>query len=240
MGFEVTFAYSKKKDDGSYDKEAEKTFIKKIGTSEEETPLEEVAKVVMGQLARRDIWVNSVAISEFIRKKIKFKEIKYGIIIKDKKFIFEQIACNVVCENEDKFENIPTAKAMFNSDNSIKFSTAKPIFQPDTIESNSSLKPIRFEMYDPNPLLKAKLGNRARLTVGKKYPVLKEYTDAKKETYYVIRDDVGLETTIGAEYFVVSGAGLSWGFEAEQESTKQNLSFQGQFIEDKMSVIKRG
>lgn len=89
MGYEVKFLYFEKDaETKEYNREEEKTLVKKIGKSTEEVPLEKLAFVVMNQMARRDIWVEDVEIYEFVKKKISFKESSSGdgIIIGGKKF----------------------------------------------------------------------------------------------------------------------------------------------------------
>jgi len=49
----------------------------------EEVPVEKLASAVMMQLARRDIMVFNVEISEFIKRKVSFKETKGGVLIKE-------------------------------------------------------------------------------------------------------------------------------------------------------------
>ena len=90
MGFEVVFKYHDKIENG-YDTLENKTFKKKFGDPYEDVPLSKLALFIMGQLARRDIWIVDVEINEFIKKSISFRENKSGIIIKNNKFTGEYI-----------------------------------------------------------------------------------------------------------------------------------------------------
>lgn len=95
MGYEVTFFYHPKKEEGvGYDTDAQLQITKKIGQPFEETGLEQLAAVIMAQLARRDVLIYDVAIDEFIRQKISFKESKdgRGIVLKNKKFMLDNTA----------------------------------------------------------------------------------------------------------------------------------------------------
>lgn len=81
MGYEITFHY----------KENEESKVKTInvGTPNEEISLELVAGKVFAQLARRNILVTDVEINEFTKKAVRYKEVDDGIIIKNKKFKFD-------------------------------------------------------------------------------------------------------------------------------------------------------
>jgi len=100
MGFEVVFKYHDKIENG-YDTLENKTFKKKFGDPYEDVPLSKLALFVMGQLARRDIWIVDVEINEFIKKSISFRENKGGIIIKNKKFSLDsKLEESVIVEEE--------------------------------------------------------------------------------------------------------------------------------------------
>lgn len=86
MGFECVYHYHERLEEGGYNKDETKTLKRKVGDAYEEIPLEKLASAVMGQLARRDIWVTNVEIFEYTKKAITFRETKGGIVIKNKKF----------------------------------------------------------------------------------------------------------------------------------------------------------
>ncbi|MFX7870853.1 hypothetical protein ABTK02_23060, partial [Acinetobacter baumannii] len=58
--------------------------------------------LVKSQLARRDILVTEVDVYEFVKKKVKFKEVKGGFIIKDKKFMMDQSHGVPVASEDDE------------------------------------------------------------------------------------------------------------------------------------------
>lgn len=60
-----------------------------MGTPTEEVPLEQAAGKIMAQLARRNILITDVEIYEFTKKKLSYKEADDGILIKNKKFRFD-------------------------------------------------------------------------------------------------------------------------------------------------------
>ena len=88
MGFECLYHYHERVE-GDYNREEKKTFKKKVGDPFEEVSLEKLAGAVMAQLARRDVWIVDVEVYELSKKAISFKEAKGGIILKNKKFLFE-------------------------------------------------------------------------------------------------------------------------------------------------------
>ncbi len=101
MGYELTFHYHERDEsEGKYNTEETKTLTKNVGRRSAEVPLEQVAAVVMGQLARRDIWVVDVEIAEFAKRTVSFKETKSGIIIKNRKFNYDQVAGHLISEED--------------------------------------------------------------------------------------------------------------------------------------------
>ena len=95
MGFEIKYIYHPRKDDGpGYDTEVKEDKIAKVGKPFDDTPLEKCAAAIMAQLARRDIMVVDVEVSELVKKVISFKEAKdgKGIVLKNKKFYLSSTA----------------------------------------------------------------------------------------------------------------------------------------------------
>jgi hypothetical protein len=94
MGFELLITFHPRKESGGYDTETTETNELKVGKAFEETPLEKLAGVIMGEMARRDIWVVDVKVVELVRKEIQFKESKdgKGIMLKNKRFSFNEAA----------------------------------------------------------------------------------------------------------------------------------------------------
>jgi hypothetical protein len=244
MGYQVVFHYHKRKDAG-YDMENKNKLQKKVGKDDEDTPLEQVVMLIKSQLARRDILVTDVDVFEFVKKRVKFKEVKGGFVIKDKKFLMDQIQGVPVSDEDDtggppqpylhphermqmpQFQNVPLQQL------------AQPLnVRPQVNEAGvpMPMHPQRFEVFDPDPLQQAKLGNKYRLTPGKKYGIYREWADAMKVTQYLIKDDRNMEVTISAEFFVAAGKGLIGGnFDADpvERQINRGLSFQGQFLEDR-------
>lgn len=91
MGFEVHFKYYKKKTEGvGYDTDAEPEILKvPVGKQWDETDLDELAKTVLGQMAKRNILIIDAEIYEYTKKKISFKMKDDGISIKNRKFNYD-------------------------------------------------------------------------------------------------------------------------------------------------------
>jgi hypothetical protein len=106
MAFEVKFIFHPRKEDGTYNQEVKEEKVVKIGKPFEDIPLENLAASIMSQMARRDIWVTDVEVSELVRREVCFKECKdgKGIILKNRKFSFNESAQMVA---EDVTEGIP-------------------------------------------------------------------------------------------------------------------------------------
>lgn len=255
MGYQILFNHHKRKESG-YDMENVHKFSKKVGKDDEDTPLEQVISLIQKQFARRDILVTDVEVFEFVKKKVKFKEVKGGFIIKDKKFMMDQIHdVPVVSESGDEGgppppwagglqpHEIAARQAMMPQfQNAPPQQLALPLnMRPQFNESGipTAMHPQRFEVFDPDPMQQAKLGNKYKLTPGKKYGIYREWGEGippMNVTKYLIKDDRGMEITISAEYFVAAGKGLIGGsFDADpvERQINRGLSFQGQYLEDR-------
>jgi hypothetical protein len=164
MGFEVIFTCVNKKEDGAYDLENPTTFKRTIGSPHDETPLEELAKVVLKQLARRDKLITDVEPYEFIKKKISFSESKGGILLKHKKYTLDQ--------GELIGQDVPQLPAP------VQQTTPTPVQQttPAPSPASNNLKAIRTEIFDPQyPGLAQETKKRGfKFTLGKKYPIYEE------------------------------------------------------------------
>lgn len=253
MGYQIIFSFHKRKESG-YDMENVNKLTKKVGKDDEDTPLEQVVMLVKSQLARRDILVTDLEVFEFVKKKVKFKEVKGGFIIKDKKFMMDQIHGVPVASEDDDHQQQPQyaglqphevmARQQFmpNFQNAPPQQLAVPLNVRPQVNENgvpTPMHPQRFEVFDPDPLQMAKLGGKYKLTPGKKYGIYREWGEGMPPmtvTKYLIKDDRGMEVTISAEYFIAPGKGLIGGnFDSDpvERQINRGLSFQGQFLEDR-------
>jgi len=192
MGFEVTYKYYTKKD-GDYDKEETKSLKKKVGDPFEDVPLEKLAGAVMAQLARRDIFVVDVEIVELSKKPISFKEANGGVVIKNRKFLFDQASSLIIQEVESPPENNQMQVAQTASQN---------LAPPHPNGSASLGRPIDFVIFSPElPQMPEVKKKNLRLTPDKKYPVFGR-EQMGMSTILKIVDDVGREQNVSDIYFV--------------------------------------
>lgn len=133
----------------------------------------------MSQLARRDIFVVDVEINELIKKEVSFKESNGGIVLKNRKFLFNQ--------SETMIEEIIEEK---------------PKFHPHEKIINNN--PVDYMVYSPELRQQHEIKNRnIKLTVDKKYPIYEKKINSNGITNNLkIIDDSGKEVIISDEYFI--------------------------------------
>lgn len=206
MGYEIICHYKKK---NSSDEE-KMSLKKRIGDPYEETPIERVASAVMLQLARRDIFVEDVEIFEISKKKISFRETKSGIVIKNKKFIFN-----------DDFEINIKEEINTGEDQAINTAQQTTHHQPAEQPKNIVKRAIRKLIFAPEPQQQIDLLQRGvKLTPDKAYDIIdiKKSPNGVSEIYTLI-DDKNREQIVSDICFVPftnliekkDSDGLSWG-----------------------------
>lgn len=247
MGYEITFVYHEKNEDGKPDMENSSTFTKSVGKRNEEVPLEKVGAIILGQMARRDVYISNVHIFEYVKREVSFKETKAGIVIKNKKFNFDQLSGELKTENEEVAlppPQQPQRKIVLDlpqedesNDFMPDFSQFKPSLPPMSIPDHPGLipkmpqfnpniianaqaklqqqqapnnGPLKHEVFRPSredfPVLQR---NGFRLTMGKPYPIFREFTKHPMEpVYYSIVDDTGNRTELSSTYFEPMRRGL--------------------------------
>lgn len=202
MGFELIFHYKEEIERGVYSEE-EKTKTIKIGTPNDEIPLETVAGKIFAQLARRNILVVDVEIYEFIKKKLSYKEVPEGIVIKNKRFSFDDGAGEITAStdpvlNETGSDGVNKLLEMLAANPELaeiirgggrqkpsSTGASSPLATPPQSPPPHSLphevlptkpvRPLRHEIFDPPPWLLREAKKRGlHFTVGKQYPILKE------------------------------------------------------------------
>lgn len=243
MGFEVLFHYHEKKTEGTgYDLESKKTFKKVVGKATEDIPLEHLAKLVFGQMARRDVWVIDAEIYEYTKKKISFKETKDGVLLKNKKFNFD-----LTCDNFEISSSVAEVSSIEDNfieeveyEDTPKQQQKKLVVVPPPPKKEQVL---RWEVYDPHPdiALAAKKRNFNSFTIGKKYPIFAETPDSRNIMLgmnYLTEDDQGNRRTLNDKHFTPVISTLENGFEPEFKPAEERiiLSHQNKF-DDSMPVI---
>lgn len=232
MGYELVFHFHEKDENGKFDldESTKQTFTKNIGRRNAEISLEQVAAVIMGQLARRDIYVVNVEVYEYAKREITFKETKEGVTIKGKKFNFDQL--HGVLKSDDDEEqpnlrpNMPQLRKESFEDLEDDFDlsqfkpsmpSSKPEIMPNFNIPSAPSKPkvdpnipLRQELYHPHKEDYSLLQRQGyKLTMGKPYPIFKEFVKNPSEpVYYLIKDDVGTKVEINSSFFEPMRRGL--------------------------------
>lgn len=218
MGFEILFKYHEKTENG-YDTVEQKTFKKKCGDAYEEIPLEKVALLVMGQLARRDIWIVDVEINEFVKKPISFRETKGGIVIKNKKFSLDAKLENSVVVEECLPEK-QSQPANVNLANQVNNKVVHPheVMKRDL----PSKKPIGQMVFAPEPQQIREVA-KYKLTVDKKYAIYEKKSSPTGGDLFVILDDLQREIIISDKFFIPAAVNLI----GDDEFANQETSYFG-------------
>lgn len=203
MGYEVVYEYHDRTDEG-YNKEELKDFKKKIGDAWEDVPLEKVAVAIMSQLARRDIWVVNVKVVQLIKKPISFKETKGGIVINNKKFIFDSSnMVSVVSEEapEPTFDLEQPHMSTIQSKPNLpanKINLAPPIKK----------KPVLMT-FSPEERDYVDLSRKYKLTLDKNYEITKREDGVMGQIYH-LKDDSGKDIKLSEVYFIPSVSLLAY------------------------------
>jgi len=229
MGFEIIFKYHEEIEKGEYNKEELKTKKVKVGSAEDDIELSVVAGKIMAQLARRNILVMEVEIYEFTKKKLSYKEAADGLVIKNKKFRFDDGA--VV---DAPAEVAPPVAAALPS--------SIPTPTPAAPAQNGG-SPLRYEIYDPiEPALVHEDKRRGyKFTIGKRYPIYKEEI-RPMGVQYTTTDDGGTTRKMLDKHFLPDvPKTLIGGFDASGKtpSAGPKLSFSDNY-DSGMPVLRRG
>lgn len=208
MSYEIKFHFHERDEiEGKYNTDESKTLTRIVGKRTEDVPLEQVAAVILGQLARRDIWVVDVEIAEFARRPVSFKETKSGVIIKNKKFHYDQVAGHLISEDEDK----PIQQHQQPQQQQVlQTQPIRPKRDPNV--------PLRYEVFHPGREDYGQLQREGvKLSMGKPYPIFGENVKMVQgpyggvETlYYVVQDDSGQKIDISGMFFEPMSRGLSF------------------------------
>jgi hypothetical protein len=231
--FEVEFKYYKQKEDLDYNKDEPLVFKNKFGKIDEDYSKEKLAKYILTQLARRDIFIYDVDVYEFTKKKINFKLGKNGFSIAGSKFNNSDLAedCNLQNDVPAEPQEIPHAPG----NHSPKLSIQQP--QPQNkfvnlanrLNDAKSRKVMRKVAFVP-PLRMDKTKFPYKFTLNKVYPVYSErYVTNGVGMYITTVDDNNDILEVIDEYFVPANTALE--FENEMDAGKRGnndlLNWQG-------------
>jgi hypothetical protein len=241
MGFEVCYHFNERLD-GDYNKGESKTFKKKVGDPFEDVPLDKLAASITAQLARRDIFISDVEVYELSKKKVSFKETKGGIVIKNKKFLFDDTgaAVSFVEEAQEDPPSLPAPVA------SCSVRPAENVQHPhESLSATRPRRPIDVVVFAPEPQQIPELRKKNLiLTVDKKYEVLdKKLSPTGIGELYVIKDDRGNEQVVPDLYFIPGSVNLfgdkELGFSDADKKEEPNLLWGNASVDPSMPDLRR-
>lgn len=212
--YEVIYHYKEEIAKGEYGEEIKQKKIR-VGANYEDVQVEVLAGKIMSQLARRDILIVDVEIYEFTRKAVSYKFADDGILIRNKKFRFDdgpicspeetrtenevEKLVEILRSNPSLLQNLSTGTALVPMSN-VPLAVAPT---PAKIPS----RPIRYEVFNPNPIDAVKISNQGlKLKVGRKYGIYAEKGDGIRMVY-TVQDDAGNIRDVGAEFFELKVSG---------------------------------
>jgi hypothetical protein len=219
MGYSIKLHYHPGKKEGlGFDSEHREVLEKKVGKPFEETGLEQLAAVVIAQMARRDVFIFDVEIEEYVRRPVSFKQSKdgKGIVLKGKKFSIDETARLIVEEiKEEQPEPQSNGREL-----AITQETDQLYMQP-----NRSITPSRQEIavsvnqkkvlywvfFEPYIYQKEAESKKLKFKPEKRYPVhqvIPHPTGNLSKQQIVVTDDLGRAVKIDEKFFTSAGQGL--------------------------------
>lgn len=214
MSFEIKYFYHERKADGGYNTDEKKEITKKIGKLYEEIPLDKLAKLILSQLARRDIWVVDVELQEHVKRKIAFKEASdgNGIVIKGKKFTVDNTEGTFFEDYNDDVEDIELSNI---TKNVVQTLINKP-------EKNINTNKVLFTVLFTPEEHQIDETKSKKLTINKKYSVFRQDDNGILGSTYYITNDIGKIVEINEKYFTFPPKGLIGGREFNEEQRPEN------------------
>lgn len=210
MGYEIKYSFKEEITKGEYSEEIKEKKVK-VGDAWEEVPLDQVAGKIMAQLARRNILIVDVEIYELKKSKLSYKETDDGIVIKNKKFRFDDgpaVVATTTKEDsiEDMLNNLDDEGMKAKLLKLLKPVAGTALALPKSTNPAVNLAgPIKYETFDPNL---HELGSiQASLTPGKRYPILREESKGQgvfTRVFYYLKDDKNKDVKVPAECFVAT------------------------------------
>lgn len=233
MGYEIIYYYQEKNEKG-YDENI-KTFKKRLGDPYEEFPLKELSRSILLQLARRDIYVKNLEVYEITKKKIKYKETKNGIILKNKKYLLSEEGFDLVVENDENNVNLQE-----KDDNHLKPTPTSVQAQIQPLQAKGRV--IKRMNFVPEPQQQIDLLKKGvKLTQDRVYDIhnIEPHPNGVNEVYTLI-DDKGKTVKVSDLYFIPVTNLIGQDDEDEGEFKEDNsLNWSG-VIQDNIPSIRRG
>lgn len=240
MGYEVIYSYHERID-GVYNKDETKTLKKKVGDPFEEIHLEKLASTIMGQLARRDIFVVGVEVFELAKKKISFRETDNGVVIKNKKFSFDKTT------GDFSVQDIPDPSQVENHVQ-IQQTNQKFVYPHEQMAINKqsgspSRRAIDTMVFSPElPMIHEVKTKGFKLTVDKKYQVFSRKSSVTGEILSIV-DDQDREIQISDKYFIPANVSLiadkELNFSEKSKDRDGGNLFWGNASSDNVPIIRK-
>jgi len=244
VGYEIIYSYHEKQD-GIYNKEETKTLKKKVGDPFEDVPLEKLASSVMGQLARRDIFVIGVEIFELAKKKISFRETDNGVVIKNKKFSFDQTSGGF-CVQDIEVENqvlTQTENTLVPKQTQYPHEKIQKQELTATCQTSSNRRIIDNVVFFPEPQMIPEVKSKGyKLTMDKKYAVYSKTSSIQGEVLTIV-DDANKEIKISDKFFVPANISLladnELNFSESQKQREGGNLYWGGAVSDNVPNIRK-
>lgn len=216
MGFEIQYSYHEKVEEG-YNKDETKTKKKKVGDPFEDVPLERLASEIIKLMARRDVFVVGVQIFELAKKEISFRETKGGIVLKNRKFMFDDDANPVTFQVQDEMPSTIAIQSPAThmtvigayGPMEVPMSDVPVHMQPASTagmqpHNRGQLRAVKYMTFAPELQMMPEVKSKGlRFTPDKKYPVfqIQPHPSGIGEVYKMV-DDSGREQLVSDKYFV--------------------------------------
>lgn len=236
MGYECILHYYEEISKGEYNKEESKTKSIKIGSPYEDIPAEILAGKLMAQLARKNMLIFDIEIFEFAKKKISYKETNDGILIKNKKFNFDDDTTVFNSVNSSFTSSCETIDEEEQEQVVVQAKIEKTV--PAPLPKNVD-RPIRYEIFNPDDpmLLNLYKTEKMPFTINKKYPIFSEKpagNDVMLGMNYIVKDDKGDNRTVNDKFFTPI-VRLSNDF---AENYSDDIRLGGNFVNEQQLVIR--
>lgn len=203
MGFEIKYKYQ-----NIVEGVVEESILEgsiKVGSPYEEVSLEMVAGKIIALMAKRKIQLGQIEVFEIVKKPINFKENEEGIVLKNKKFKFDDgapVVGEVVESNNDNFDELLKNPKLLEALKKISSqSTTVPavVTTPANAPQNTSQmeRPLRYAYYSLADvtsefsihLMRQKIADfDNKFTIGRKYPIFEEKSFTNDKPWMKLRD----------------------------------------------------
>lgn len=261
MGYIVEYKYNQEITKGEYNREEVLSGSIKVGSPYEDIPLEVLAGKVMALMARRNILVFDVEVYEIAKKSLTFKELDDSIVIKNKKFRFDDgppvsgidtdsgdVGLNEALKmlqklNDEQPQLLALLKKQQNNGvvNIAPTANLPAVVVPTALPSAlAGKRPLRQEVFDPEPwIVESNHGNvkSMKFTKGKRYPIFQERLGDPLGVLYTTVDDDNRERTVLDKYFVGVTRLIEEGVAKHEGLTDTGLSWGGA-INDGMPKLR--